>query len=123
MAYLTGINWHDVDSYYIKLFGSGVNNATSLENEFRLLDRNRDDLISKKEAAQMPAVFKAFNRADTNHDACLDQGEFAHFEEAGDVSPSSQTRPAEKPQGPGNRRFSQRLPASLKTTQAENDPG
>ena len=72
MAYLAGINWHDVDSYYIKLFGSGINNATSLENEFCLLDRNRDDLISKKEAAQMPAVFKAFNRADTNHDACLD---------------------------------------------------
>lgn len=100
---LTGINWRDVDRYYINLFASHRDNASSLADEFRLLDRNRDRFISKKEATQIPILIKAFNRADTNHDSRLDQGEFANFKVTDGVSSSSQPGTVTKQQAPANR--------------------
>ena len=100
---LEGINWQDVDRFYIRLYASRGDGA-SRNKEFHLLDYNRDRYISRKEAGQIPALSKAFKRVDANHDGRLDQGEFARFEVSD--TPSSQhhsgevqkTFPAEKQQ-------------------------
>jgi Ca2+-binding EF-hand superfamily protein len=51
-------------------------NATEVMAMMKKLDANKDGLVSKQEAAKMPAIASVFDRADVNRDGNLDANEF-----------------------------------------------
>jgi len=77
---VSGVGWAEGMDKGMDDMSGGKTLSNEERNAFSQLDSNKDGKISQEEAKKNPKLAEKFDRADSNHDKVLDEGEFARFE-------------------------------------------